>query len=238
MAVYRNNPDGFKEIQRRSLRFTIPILVVVVVYIIVLSNKNSGIDMQADLLAFSLLLPAWWVGHYVGLKKQREIFLSYELTITNEYIERTQKKTPAIRINRAHVRNIVVRPNGNGMIIQSGETSDEIWVGKHIENPEEVIRELSSIMTPNPSLPESEQKHRLVSPIVSIFGFIAVGVAFLASDKWVVIISASMAVIIFSYNLLAISRNRNLDSRTKLLSFASLIIIIVLIVMIYGRLKA
>lgn len=238
MAVYRNNPDGFKEIQRRSLRFTIPILVVVVIYIIVLSNRNSGMDVQADLLAFALLLPAWWVGHYVGLKRQREIYLSYELTVTPEYIERTQKKTPTIRIERVHIHNIVVRPNGNGMIIQSGESSDEIWVGKNIENQDALVQELSEIMLPNSSLPESEKRRRLISPVVSVIGIIAFAISFLATDKWVVIISAAIAVVVFGYNLYAIANSKNIDSRTRLLSFASLIVIFVLIYIIYNRLNS
>lgn len=237
MAVYRNDPAGFQEIQRRSLRFTIPILVVVVVYIVVLSNKNPGMSLQGDLVAFSLLLPAWWVGHYIGLKKQREIFLSYELTITPEYIERVQKKTPTIRINRADVQRIVIR-RGGGMFIQSGATSDQILISKHIENADALAKELAEIVTPVSSFNQADESQRLIPPVLGIAGAVALGTTFLADAKWVVVPSAVVAIVVLAYSLVAIVRNRNVDSRTKLLAYGSVVLIAALLFVIYNKLTS
>ncbi len=154
MRTYKNKPNGFKEIRKKEIRLSLPVVGLALIFGIGISysNSNSG---QVNTLPYVLLiaLGAAGFGVYKGLNRQRQLFESYVLTIDEDLIQREQLNTPTVKIRKNEIQGII--KNKNGITIRGQSRTDFIVVARQIDNYDEIENLLNGIIEIKTELPKT-----------------------------------------------------------------------------------
>jgi hypothetical protein len=212
---YKIKPDGFKEIRKQILAKSIPLGVVALIVGLGIPsfNSNNQTDQASVLpIVIPICLGALAFGLYKGVNRQKKLFQSYVLTITENEIIREQSNTPSINISHSDITSISKNANGS-FKIKGKSAQDVIGVAAQIDNYEQLERSLSQIrILEIKSKSSFEQK--LIFPLaLATLGLMAT--VYLATNKIIVGLSGAIMVGLLSWSFIQIQRNKNIDIKTK-----------------------
>jgi hypothetical protein len=222
--IYKNKKDGFKEIQKRAIRHTLPIVGLAMIFGLGISYSNQE-SRQFNTLPFVLLfgIGAGGFGIYRGIQRQKLIFESYVLTIDEDMIKREQLNTPIVRIAKNEINNILRHQNG-GLIIQGRNKTDVIIVSNQIENYAALMDELNQIIEIK-FQPQKSTLDKLRIPI--LFGvLVLMAIVFIATNKYLVLTSGTILTVGLTWSFYEIQTSKNVDSKTKRSSWWTILVII------------
>lgn len=117
MKIYKNKQNSFKDIQKKMIGRSIPVMALALVFGLIISYGNS-VNEEVNTLPYVLLIGIGAVsfGIYKGLNRQRQLFESYSLTIDENSIQREQLNTPIVTIKKEDLQGIVKSKNGSFVI--------------------------------------------------------------------------------------------------------------------------
>ncbi|AWH85149.1 hypothetical protein HYN59_08445 [Flavobacterium album] len=238
MEQFKIRKDGFKEIRKALIVRGLSVVIVAVFGAVAMSYfDNNYRDQDVNVLPFviPLLLVAVWFALNKAIKKQKEIFESYILTINDNSIVREAYNTPTITIANGEVREITRDSKGN-YIIKGNSSLSPIAIPSQIENSEKFEALLSeikpmSIKTREPFF----QKFRILFLILT-FGLMA-GV-YVPENKIIVGVSGIILLALMGYSSFTIQKNKNIDYTTKRKMWWVLIVVFSIIGMMYMKLTA
>ena len=215
MEQFKIKQDGFKEIRKAMLIKAIPISLLAALGGLVISHFNTC-GQQSDVNVFPFVIPiilgVLAFGLFRGVKRQKEIFDSYVLTLDNNSITREQHNTPTITITKADLNEIIKNSNGS-FTLKGNSTVNVIGVPSQIDDYERLEKLLSEIgqisfKTSEPFL----QKFRGLLSILTI-GLMAT--VYISKHKVIVGISGTVLLVFLGYSFFEIQRSKNIDSKTK-----------------------
>ena len=231
---FKIKPNGFNEIRNAILLKTIPLVLISAFAGIALSyyssiGKNDDINILPFLIPFFIIIIT--LGLFLGIKRQKLIFNSYTLSISNEMIIRYQMNTPTISMSVNEIKEIHKSKNG-AFSIKGNSHLNIIYVPVQIENAEKLEEMLNNIKQIQVKIRTPFlQKYIMILPIITIGLFAAV---YLSENKLVVGICGTFLIITLIYSIIEIRRNKNIDYRVKKnLWFSILIILVILYKMFY-----
>jgi len=142
MKTFKISLEGFKQDRKRKIYRTIP--AVVVAMAVVVGGHYTRKENEVNILPYMipLISLALGVGIYIGLKKQKEMFDSYQLTIDDDVIIREQLNTPSVAIPSYAIKTIVKQKTGS-FIVKSEK--NVIIIPSQIEQYAEVEAMLNAI---------------------------------------------------------------------------------------------
>lgn len=140
--TYQVSPTAAEQDTNRMLvrSLSVSILIVLAVpFVMVYTGQLSGPqDLKFLLLLYALLIPVIiWNTIRRTRRMVRNTVETYELTIDEVQITRTQRECPTIVIPRNEVQRIAER-TGQGFRIETSDYKKNIWVPKELEGYEEV----------------------------------------------------------------------------------------------------
>ncbi|MFD0998024.1 hypothetical protein ACFQ21_01860 [Ohtaekwangia kribbensis] len=234
MKVYKNNPDGFKEIRVKMLFIFIPLLLIM----LIAGSWAGFIDVDANEISPSSFVSAiLFVVIFAftftrNLAKQRKIFKSYLLMIDDEVIVREQEMMPTISLRKDTIKEIVKCKNGN-ILIKGQTRQDVIIVSNNIANREALESDLHALMEVKVQAGKSilEKMALFIAP--ALLGLMAAIIV--STNKYLVLISAVIVTITFGWTLYEIQINKNIDVKTRRSSWAMIIVILVIIAIAYSK---
>lgn len=215
MQTFKIRQDGFKEIRKKTLLRSIPILLIAVTVGITISTINSrGKDNDVNVLPFVIPLAvlALGFGVYRGMNRQKALLDSYTLTITNNLITREQYNTPTISIYFNEVEEIAKHKNGS-FTIRGKDFSDLIGIPTQIDNYsqlETTLEVIKPIMIKN--------KVPLLEKYQSLTGLVTVGLmlcVYTVECKIIVGLTGSALAALMIWSLIKIRKSKNVDIKTK-----------------------
>lgn len=162
--------------------------------------------------------------------KQKKVWQTYELVITQSGISRTQYGFPDISILKSDVVEAVQRVDGSISIIAKSRVNN-IAIPFAVENRDQLIAEIASFTTIRQL--NSDGIWRFYGGI-TVFIVLLV-VCLVSSNRYVTTISGILIVALLGYSIYETSRSKNIESRTKRLAFMAIIPILVLIYWIISR---
>lgn len=236
MQEYKIKSDGFKEIRKQILIRTIPILIVAITVGILISSLNSS-NKSADTSTLAIIIPVILlfvgVGLYRGINRQKTLFESYKITLTENLVKREQLNTPTISVYFNDIQEIVQKSNRN-IIIKGSDPKNVIIVPAQINNYSEFYEALSQII-PVRNRPSNSlfQKYQFLLVILALALLMLV---YTVSNKTVVTISGSFLILILVWSLITIRNNKNIDIKTKRAAWWVLIVIASIIYIMYNKL--
>jgi hypothetical protein len=212
---FKIRPDGFKEIRKTMLIKAIPLCLLAASGGLTISHFNAS-GQQSDVNVYLFVIPlvagALAFGLYRGVNRQKEIFDSYSLALSNDSITREQHNTPTISISHGEISEIIKNSNGS-FTIKGNSTINIIGVPSQIDNYEKLEKLLTDIRqistkTSEPFL----QKFRGLLSILTIGLMAAV---YISKDRIIVGISGTVLLIVLGYSFFEVQRSKNIDNKTK-----------------------
>lgn len=226
MQQFKIRQDGFKEIRKNTLLRSIPIFVILIIFIVVtgtINSRNKAEDINTLPFIIPIILGAASFGIYRGIKKQAALFASYTLSISNNLIRREQLNTPAISIYYNDVKEILKNKNGS-FTIKGKVTSDLIGIPAQIDNYAQLEATLQNIKTIT-----IKEKEPLLQKFPGILGIIMLGLmlcVYTVNNKIIVAVSGTIVTGLMLWSLLKIQHSKNVDHKTKRNSWLVLIVLI------------
>jgi hypothetical protein len=237
MEEFRIDQERFDEIRKKMLLKTIPLLVVASCIGMVIGYFNLRSN-EAGNMNFLIVLPfvAALVGFNIfrSVKKQKEIILSYSLTIDRESITRKQLTMTPVTILKSDIREIIKYPDGS-FIIKGNSKGSCINVPAQIEEHGYV----ESLLYGFHHVSEKNSKP-LLERFGMLFSFVTLALmaaVYLSQDQLTVLVCGTALLLILGYSLLKIQLSKSVDQKIKNISWVVLLVMFSIIANIYFKLN-
>ena len=215
MQVFKIRQNGFKEIRKKILLRSIPtylITVATVITIITVNSKQQDNEVNILPIFIPLMTAGIGFGIYRGLNRQKALFESYTLTITNNLITREQFNTPTISIYFNDIKEIVKHKNGS-FTIKGKEAVDLIGIPVQIDDSSQLETALQQI---HPIV--VKDKVSFMEKYQSLTGLVTAGLmicVYTVNNKIIVALTGSALVTLLVWSFFKIRSSKNIDSKTK-----------------------
>jgi len=233
MKTYKNKQEGFKAIQKRSLRLSIPLMLLAMIFGLGFGfgNSNNG---EVNTLPYLILplLGAGAFGIFRGLNRQRKIFESYVLIVGEDFIQREQMLTSTITIKKDELKEIIKYQNSS-FIIRGEKKEDLIIVNELIENHEDLESNLRIFGEVKEEAIKATTQKLLLPIVILVLGLMAV--VYLSTNKYLVLISGTILTFGFIWSLYKTQTSKNIDNKTKRASWWIVIVLISIIAITYTK---
>jgi len=195
----------------RSLSFIV-ICMLIPMFVMLFSGQLSDPTFQVTFLCLYGVVMAIMVG--VAIRRARRMMKNavetFELTIDDLQITRTQRECPTIVIPRAEIKRISERA-GQGFRIETATVRQNIWVPRELEGYEEVKSLLASNAPEQPRTTRYPLAINYISSLVFLAGFLIV----MYSQRKLLVTATGAAVLCFYvYYVFQLSRSWPNLSRT------------------------
>ena len=233
MQVFKIRHDGFKEIRKKILLRIIPLLIIAGAVGITISTINSK-QKENDVNVLPIVIPmvalALGFGIYRGVNRQKALFESYKLTITNNLVTREQLNTPTISIYFNNIKEIAKHKNGS-FTVRGNEVGDLIGLPVQIENIlqlETILQQIQPIIV--------KDKVSFLDKYPSLTGLVTIALmlcVYTINNKIIVVFTGSSLVALLIWSFIKIRGSNNVDNKTKqsvwwvLLVLASVILVMI-----------
>jgi len=215
MQQFKIRPEGFKQIRKKQLLQSIPILLLAAIGGLVISSMNSTAkEGNVNTLPFviPIVLIALGFGVYRGLNRRKNLLNSYILTITDNLIERQQNDTAKISIYFNDISEIS-KGKDESFTIKGKTSTETILVPSQIENYNQLEQLLNTIKPIKENVTESIlQKQR---NLISLLTLALMAIVYVSKDKILVGISGAILVGLLSWSFYEIRTSKNVDNKTK-----------------------
>jgi hypothetical protein len=233
MQQFKITPDGFKKIRKRLLLRVIPLMLVAVTVGIFIASQNQSADALSLIIAIPFIAAAVIFGLYRGINRQKDLYESYILTLTDNLVRREQLNTPTISIYYNDIQEITKSNNGN-FVIKGPDAKNPINVSAQIDNYVLLENELNQIKPITIKSSDSPlQKYQFLFVLLTLALMTSV---YLVSNKIVASVSGVSLIGILSWSLVSIRTNKNIDVKTKRAGWVVLIVIASIIAIMYNKL--
>lgn len=234
MQVFKTRQDGFKEVRRKMLFRSIPLLLIAGAVGITISTINSK-QTENDVNILPVIIPVFAAvfgfGLYRGLNRQKALFESYTLTITTNSITREQLNTPVISIYFNDIKEIAKHKNGS-FTIRGKATADLVGIPAQIDNHtqlETALQQIQPIIV--------KDKVPFLEKYQGLAGLVTVGLmlcVYTVHNKIIVALTGTALLAIMAWSFTKIRSSRNVDSKTKRgLLWVALVVASVIAIMIF-----
>ena len=212
---FKVKPNGFKEVRNKVLLKLVPLFLIAITIGFAISYfnmKQKDGDLTSTFIALPILLIYGTISIFRSLKRRKQIFESFTLSIDNNSIWRDLKNTPSIHLFRTEIEEINILPN-KSITIKSKQKENLIWIPSQLEDFEELKSILSEI---KPLKKDASLPKKITRGWILIFLSLGVlAITFISTIKWLVTL-AGIALLSFSIWLIRETRkSNNIDYKTK-----------------------
>lgn len=236
MQVFKIRQNGFKEIRKKILLRLIPTLIIAVAVGITISTINSK-QKENDVSILPIFIPIMTAvmgfGLYRGLNRQKALFESYTLTITNNLITREQLNTPTISIYFNDIVEIAKNKNGS-FTIKGKVAADLIGIPVQIDDCSQLETALQQIQ---PIV--IKDKVSFMEKYQSLTGLVTGGLmicVYTVNNKIIVALTGSALVALFVWSFIKIRSSKNIDSKTKRAFWIIILVLASIIIVMFYKL--
>jgi hypothetical protein len=216
MQQFKLQPGLFPEVRRKILMRLIPIAFLGIIFVVVINvfdPKNEDPGFNPLIISVPFIVVMLTVLFYMTIVRQKKMYESYRLHISESMISREQLNTPTVGISPIEVSEIVLN-HDKSFTIKSNSTRNTIIVPAQIDNYAEVKRLLGEIVPVTTITKKSFlEKYQFLFIIASLAMMVTVYISF---NKILVAICGTGVIALLVYSFLASLRNNNLDNRARL----------------------
>lgn len=221
---FRFSPGGFKVIRKRVLIRVVPVILVFATLGVLLPSFSNSTYFDDYTIAFvaPFVLALMGFSLWRGLKKQQESLESFVLTIEDNVITRQQLNMEEVSIYFHEIEAIA--KNKLGVIVIRGLDNDVICVPAQVERYEELEKILGEQKSFG-SMAAATTRSQKLGPYLALLGIVAMITLIVSDNKIVVGIAGPLTIAFYTWNLVQIRKNKNIDVKTKRNSWFTLFVI-------------
>jgi hypothetical protein len=222
MKVFTTRSESFTEIKRK----TIPLMILIFSFLFIIGvvvpavMKDEPVNWQVMgyVLVFFILLT--WFATWRSLKRQQRAFETYRLIIDESRIMREQENVPSIAIDKRDIQKIVQNSNGSFTVIGNSKLN-AIGIPSQIADYDDVKHMLAEIKTLDVKTSKSFVEKMFVP--ISLTGAVLIAITSITKNPAVSLLCSFLIVGLMLAGFLVIQLSRNVDRRTKRISWIFLI---------------
>jgi hypothetical protein len=211
---------------RRNLILRMGMIFVVLIGIMaylapnLLANYETTSGTLVNWLYFlpGLIIGVGLVGFtlYRSVDTQVDLWKSIIVELGDDYIQRSQVRIPAIRIQRSEI--VTIEEMAQGLCIRTSNTLRSVIIPIELADPEysEIKNTLSSWASIQP---QSAAKKMMDSTLGFVF-LVCFGIIFFATAVWLVLLAALVILVYYTYFFWLLLRSEGVDPQFRR-SFAS-----------------
>lgn len=215
------HPEGMKQLQKKTIiRLTI-LFAFIMGLILFLNAPSETEEQQVNTLPYLAVLFLGITGFsiYNGLQRQKRMLSSYKLTITDDAITREMANVPTITIPKAEVTDII--KNDSAYTIIGTSKINAIGIPAQV-NDAATLEELLMHVRPL-TVKSSRQWLNKYAWYVMLPAMGVMFLAFRSTNETISLLGGAAIVVVLTYSLIVIQRSKNVDTRTKRMSWFVLI---------------
>lgn len=222
MHTFRTRLDGYREVRNQ---FLFPLICVDVAIVVVEIYLHSGeaSDPKAyarQILTSVIVIAALTISSVRAIRKQRKLYETFTLTITEDSITREQHNTPVITIDKNRVREIQKFSNG-GIRVIGDSNLNAIGIPAQMEHREALERHLRDIK------PLTVKPYGTGRAYLQTFGLILVfaiiGAGLLSENRIAISISGIVMCGFIVAGFVILQQGKDFDKKMKRLRYLTLI---------------
>jgi len=213
MKTFKLDPCGFKEIRQKTLLRTIPIAVLAALAGLYISsvNQNTGTSSLDTLpIVIPIMIVALCFGIFSGLKRQKDMWDTYELTIDGETISRTQNNVPTVTIKKDDLQEIVESPQGH-ILLKTGNRTNLINIPSSVQDRDELLNTLAGFGQINKEVGNKSN----LTLFISLAGIGLMLVFFVSKDKSIILLTGTILTGGLLWAFFEIQKSKLIDKKTK-----------------------
>lgn len=233
MKKYRLPKEGFERVKRQIRNWTLGLMS----FIYGIGFTMLMMYTESDFKTLLFMVPIIGIGTYFGfrrsMKRQKEAWNSYELTIKEKEIIQTQDNRKAIIIDKKEITEII---NNNGfLVLKTADIYQMLSIPKEIEAYEEIEEILAGI---SPIKKQTKQENRFL--ILKVGGFV-IGISLLmfvfitSQDQIISLLTGSVIIGGLIWSIIVMQKG-NVDKRLKQQSFMVVLVILGVVAKLYFQL--
>ena len=239
MKQYTLKPEAFKEIKKKILFKSLPLMLIALGVGFGISYFNST-NPENSLKTLSFIIPAGIALIIFGIKRgtnqQKQLLESYTLTFAEDAVIREQKNTPTIRLAHSEIKEIIKDRSGS-YLIKGQHLHSAIVVPIHIQDPDQLEEALQQIRPLSLANSSASLKNRLLSILpFAVLGLMAV--VYISSNKLLVGICGTLLTASMLWSFVQIQRGKNYDRKTKRNSYWIALVLLSVIAVTIAKLSA
>jgi hypothetical protein len=211
MQTFKINTEG---LTKRLLIRSIPsLLISIIIWFTVFHIQGGSAYVDAAFYFIPVVLIMGILGFSIwrGIKRQKALLESYELTISDQLICREQLNTPDISILVTEVVEIAKYPKG-GFSIRGSRNNGTIIIPVQVENYAQLEATLQQIH------PITIKRHSFLKKFQFLLSLISLGLmvcVFLLTDKIIVGTAGCLLTALMIWSLVRIQKDKNIDRKTR-----------------------
>jgi hypothetical protein len=236
MQVFKTRPDGFREVQRKVIPRMIGIFGGLFLLAVVVPGLFGRGQTRWDLIAILFLMFAVVMGFVsrAAIRRQRRSFETYRLTVDDEKLVREQFNTPVITIFKRDIVRIIRNADGGFTVFGENEL-DAIGIPSQVDRYAQLEKELQRIRTVQVKTTASVEEKIFVP--LSLSGGLFIAITSMTANKTVELVCSFLIVLLMGAGMVIILMTKNIDKRTKRLSWIFVIPIIAYLANIFSLLS-
>lgn len=198
-------------------------------------SNGAEMDMSVFFLTLPIALGAAGFGVFAALKRQKKIFETFRLSLNSEEVIREAQEVPTFRMARSSIREIIKKKDGS-FSIKGKSRMEIIEVPAQMQDYEDLERLLAEIrpITANDKLPFYQT---IIGQILlSLFTLGLMATTYISDNKTIVLVSGTLIIGLMAYSFFEVQTNKNVDHRTKNVSWIFLFVMVSIIGMMYFKL--
>jgi len=234
MQQFTVRPGSFKEVQGKIIKIVAFLFGGILFFVVGLPVLISDDPSNVGTLPYMIVLfgGASVFGLWRSMKRQKALFESFKLIIDDEKITRERLNTPVIVIYKKDVKQIIKASAGT-FCIEGDSKLNAIVIPSQIENYDQLQQTLNEIK-PLTVYTKKNFIEKMFIPIVLSIAALFVG-HFYVSNKVVSVISGIVLVLVLGASFYVSVTNKNIDKRTKMVSYFSLLVLALVVFNLYSK---
>lgn len=209
---YKLAPEYFKQLEKRFYLVVLPIILFTVLGVIYLSILRLGFSFSVVIVALLLILCVVF-SFRKSLTRQKQSWASYQLTIDEDTIRRTQNGYVSVDISKDNVSGIIEYPGGS-IVVKAEMQNKQIVIPAFLERYLDV-RSLLNQWHPIDIQPSHNKTNIAILFIVAMLSIVGFGIVMLGQDKIMVTVVGLIFIAISIWSFIYTKSNSNFDKRTQ-----------------------
>lgn len=236
MQQYRNKPENFGNFRKQILAKTIPLMAAALLTGLAISYYSEGSaeeSMQSAFVYIIVVAIFFTYSIFRGVKRQKAIFYSYELTIGDNYLLRKQQGLADKKLSLDAIDSIT--EDNKGILYIRGTTKEDlICVFPYLEHYTEVKAKLLTIQ-PLSGLPQKSfsQKYAFAGIFVMLG---LMGTTYISENKAVSVTAGCLLIAGLIWSFYKIRASTYFDNRIKRRAWFTLFLIFCVLITLYFKL--
>lgn len=232
---YKNPPERFTELRKKLLLRSAIFIAVMLIFSAIIfffaGDREYAVSITIPITYLTFVLAVLLFSVFRNLKRQKAIYNSYKLIISDHSITREQNNLHQVAILLTAVKEVKKDTWGN-LMVKGYSPHEVIVISPYVEN----FIEIKNWLENEYSVSIQKGKGPLINYLMMVGVVVTMLIFYEVQDKVIVIMSGMILLITLIWSIYKIQTSPLVEKRTKRMSWWTIVVIASIAASMYFRL--